>query len=173
MPAITGTYRITTLSDIHRVLDILIRTKGVLSVQVLPGRVVYQTQPFAKVDLIPDPGEPTTWADMFSTADLRTYRADSLFEGVIFGWIELRKSNRHPTHLCAWDREVLFEEMFPGASWPHELNYFDKVFGLEIVELKAEMDFSKGTVILCGGHVLDGGVEDIDTGLVIRRVGKE
>lgn len=173
MAAITGTYHITTLEDLHRALDILIRTKGVLSVQILPGRVVYQTQPWAKVDLIPEPGEPATWSDKFATADLRLYKADSLLEGVLFGWVELRKLNRYPTHLCAWDRESLFTEMFPGATWPFELNYFDKLFGLEIMELKSEVDFTKGTVILCGGYVLDGGMEDINMGLVIRRAGKE
>lgn len=173
MAAITGTYHITTHSDLIRVLDLLVRTKGVLSVQVLPGRVIYQCQPWAKVDLLPDPGDPVTWADKLATADLRSYSADSLLEGVIYGWVELRKLHRYPTHLCAWDRESLFSELFPGASWPYELTFHDKLFGLEIVELKSEVDFTKGTVILCGGHVLDGGMNEINMGLVIRRPGRE
>lgn len=170
---LTGTWRFGSSQELLRVVDLLSRTKGIVSIQILPGRIVFQSQPWVKsVDLLPQPEEPITWEDKLSTIELLPYSTRTLFEGVVFGWIELRKRHRYPTHICVWDHESFYDELFPGSEWPHEQDYFHSIYGMEVVPMKEEAEFTKGTVILCGGKVQGGGVAEVDLGLVLRR-GKE
>lgn len=171
MSLVTGEWRFTTPQDCLRTVEILIKTKGVSNIRILPGKVVFQHQPWAKLDLLPDPLDAASWTEKLNQINLRVYRAKTLLEGVIFGWTEFRKLRRYATHLCAWDNASLYAELFPAATWPHEQGYYDTIYGLVPVEMRAELAYVKGTVIMCGGPVLDGGIEDIDTGLVIKRGG--
>lgn len=169
MPLVTGEWRYSTPQDLLQTIEILSKTRGVVDIRILKGRVVFQTQPWAKPDLLPEPLDAPTWAEKLGQIDLRAYKAKSLLEGVIFGWTEFRKLRRYATHICVWDHQILYAELFPDAAWPHEQGYFDTLYGLTIVEMRAEVAYTKGTVILCGGSVIDGGLENLDTGLVIRR----
>lgn len=169
---LVGTWKTTSHQELLRVVDQLSRTKGVVSIQVLsnPTRVVYQTQPWAKVDLLEAPTEPITWADKLASIELYPYKVATLFEGIVFGWTELRRRHRYPTHVCVWDHTTFYNELFPDSSWPHEQDYYHNLYGLEVVEMKSEVEYAKDAVILCGGPVMDGGITELDSGLVITRV---
>ena len=171
MPLVTGEWRFTHPQDCLKVVEILIKTKGVSNIQILPGRIVFQHQPWSNPDLFPDPLEASSWTDKLNQIDLRAYKAKTLLEGIIFGWVEFRKLRRYATHVCAWSTATLLNELFPVATWVYEQGYYDTIYGLVPVEMRSELAYVKGTVIMCGGPVLDGGIDNIDMGLVIKRGG--
>lgn len=173
MPTPVGQWRYSSVEELLRLVDLLSRTRGVLSVNILKGRVVFTHQPWAQVDLLESPNEPASWREKLSQIDLRHYNVNSLLEGVVFGWEQMRQIGRYATHIVAWNRAKFFDEMFPSASWPHDGAFFDELYGMRVVDLHqegtADGDVLPGTVVLCGGRLMDGDVEAIDVGLLIRR----
>ena len=164
----TGTWTYTSSEDLLRVIDVLMRTKGVLSINVLPGHIVYRHQPWAQINLARPIDEPLTLREKLEAIDLSYYDCESLIEGVIFGWEQLRKRARHPSHVCVWDRTKFYKELFPESSWPFEVSFIDDLYGMQVVELDGEAN--EGTVILLGSRVANSAsYEDVDLGLLVRR----
>jgi len=152
-----------------RVLDVLSRTRGVLSFHVSDGKVSYTHQPWAEVDLLPPPPDilMTSWEDQLGRIDLMNYDADSFLEGVVHGWDVMRRKFRYPTHLCVWNRKGFLRGMFPDSSWIEDIDLDVDVYGMELIDMGKVL--SSGTAILCGGRVLGGDIDRVDMGLVIRR----
>lgn len=173
MTAAIGQWRYESPEELLRVVDILSRTRGILTIQVFPRKVVFSHQPWSKVDFLGSSSEPVSWRDKLDQIDLRDYEAASLLEGIIFGWEQLRQMGKHATHLIVWDRAEFYEELFPKAGWPHDKAFFDTLYGMNMIDLKqegiADDDILPGTVVLCGGCLLDGKADDIELGLLIRR----
>lgn len=120
------------------------------------------------------PNEPALWRQRVMDLQLRPYTAKSLLECVVFGWQAFRERQRWATHLCVWDREDFYREMFANAPWSDIPLYFDEVYGMELVELGAssgESTLPKGRVVMAGGRRFRGTVDDADYGLILERSG--
>lgn len=166
-----GTFKPDSFDDLMRVIGLLVRTRGVVSISIhaAPLRVSYQHTQGSKVDLLEEPNTVLSWEEVIGSMELDRYSAKSLLSGVVHGWKRIQQKGRYPTHILVPSAAEFMQQLFPGEPWPHDSPYNTKVYGMAVMEIPREL--TAGKILLCGGVVENGSPFQLDYGLILVVVG--
>lgn len=176
MSRVETSWRFISTEQLKQLVGILSTTTGVYEIRITADKegpqIRFRHDEGLDVKALEFKDEPTIWRNRVMELQLRTYTTRSLREGVVFGWEVFRERQRWATHVCVWDRDAFYKELFGNAAWIDAPAYFDEVYGLTVVPLggsSGEAVLPQGRVVMCGGRRFQGVVDDADFGLVLER----
>lgn len=176
MSRIETSWRFVNVERLKQLVGLLSTTSGVYELRITVDKqgpqIHFKHDEGLDVKALEFPDEPALWRNRVMELELRPYSCRSLREAIVFGWEVFRERQRWATHLCVWDRNGFYRELFNNAAWIDIPAYFDDVYGMGVVPLggsSGEAVLPQGRVVMCGGRRFQGVVDDADFGLILER----